>query len=240
MTDHSPILAPVVALVAWSLVMWLWMYARRIPAMNAAKIDTMNMVGGSAADLRAAIPPQAQWPADNYNHLMEQPTLFYAIALTLALLGAGRRHQLHDRLGLCGIAHPPQHRPGDREPGDRPLRDLHAGDVMPDRADAPRGDGRVLEQQRRLRRRRNSPSSPLLAGMTKSIISLSAGAGSAFLERWRAGPSCVSWTGRREDCGQQCCNRQRADCVQRPFRHFSILFGHHGRAMLRWPAKGIG
>ncbi|CUS43303.1 MAG: MAPEG family protein [Pseudomonadota bacterium] len=89
MTDHSPILAPVVALIAWSLVMWLWMYARRIPAMNAAKIDTKNLVGGNGADLKAIIPPQAQWPADNYNHLMEQPTLFYAIALTLALLGAG-------------------------------------------------------------------------------------------------------------------------------------------------------
>jgi hypothetical protein len=89
MTEHSPILAPVVALIAWSLVMWVWMYARRIPAMQAAKIDTMNLVGGSAAELKAAIPAQAQWPADNYNHLMEQPTLFYAIALTLALLGAG-------------------------------------------------------------------------------------------------------------------------------------------------------
>ena len=30
-----------------------------------------------------------RWKADNYNHLMEQPTLFYAIALTLAVLGAG-------------------------------------------------------------------------------------------------------------------------------------------------------
>lgn len=89
MTDHSPILGPVVALVAWSLVMWLWMYARRIPAMNAAKVDIKNLVGGSGADLKGVIPRQAQWPADNYNHLMEQPTLFYAIALTLALLGSG-------------------------------------------------------------------------------------------------------------------------------------------------------
>jgi hypothetical protein len=89
MTEHSPILAPIVAMVAWSLVMWVWMYATRIPAMNAAKIDTMNLVGGSGADLKAAIPAQAQWPADNYNHLMEQPTLFYAIALVLALLGSG-------------------------------------------------------------------------------------------------------------------------------------------------------
>ena len=89
MIEHSPILAPIVAMVAWSLVMWAWMYATRIPAMNAAKIDTMNLVGGSGADLKKAIPAQAQWPADNYNHLMEQPTLFYAIALVLALLGAG-------------------------------------------------------------------------------------------------------------------------------------------------------
>lgn len=86
---NSPILAPIIALVAWSLVMWLWMYARRIPAMKAAGIDTTNLVGGSGADLKAAIPAKAQWPADNYNHLMEQPTLFYAIALTLALLGSG-------------------------------------------------------------------------------------------------------------------------------------------------------
>lgn len=89
MTEHSPILAPVVALIAWSLVMWLWMYATRIPAMRAAKIDTMNLVGGSGPDLKSVIPPKSQWPADNYNHLMEQPTLFYAVALVLALLGAG-------------------------------------------------------------------------------------------------------------------------------------------------------
>jgi hypothetical protein len=28
-----------------------------------------------------------RWKADNYNHLYEMPTLFYAVALTLALLG---------------------------------------------------------------------------------------------------------------------------------------------------------
>ena len=89
MTEHSPILAPIVAMVAWSLVMWVWMYATRLPAMSAAKIDTKNLVGGSGADLKKVIPPKSQWPADNYNHLMEQPTLFYAIALVLAMLGAG-------------------------------------------------------------------------------------------------------------------------------------------------------
>ena len=57
--------------------------------MQRAGIDTANLVGGSAADLRARIDPKAQWPADNYNHLHEQPTIFYAIALSLAMIGAG-------------------------------------------------------------------------------------------------------------------------------------------------------
>lgn len=83
------ILAPIVALVAWSLVMWVWMYVTRIPAMQKAQIDTFNLVGGSAADLRERIAPKSQWPADNYNHLHEQPTIFYAIALVHALLGTG-------------------------------------------------------------------------------------------------------------------------------------------------------
>ena len=102
MTEHR-ILGPVVALIAWSLVMWLCMYAKRIPAMNAAKIDTKNLVGGNGADLRARIPAQAQWPADNYNHLMEQPTLFYAIALTLALLDMGNGYALWTAWAYVGL-----------------------------------------------------------------------------------------------------------------------------------------
>lgn len=69
--------------------MWLWMYVTRLPAMRKAGIDAKNLVGGNGADLRARIPAKDQWPADNYNHLMEQPTLFYAIALVLALMNFG-------------------------------------------------------------------------------------------------------------------------------------------------------
>ena len=89
METNAPILAPVVALICWSLFMWLWMYATRLPAMKRAGIDTKNLVGGIGADLRARIEPRSQWPADNYNHLMEQPTLFYAVALVLAMTGWG-------------------------------------------------------------------------------------------------------------------------------------------------------
>jgi len=84
---HSAILAPVVALVLWSLVMWVWMYATRIPAMRKMKMVLDPTV--PPGDLMSRLPPDVRWKADNYNHLMEQPTIFYAIALTLALLGGG-------------------------------------------------------------------------------------------------------------------------------------------------------
>ncbi len=89
MPQNVQMLAPVVTLIAWSLVMWLWMYVTRLPAMRRAGIDARNLVGGSGADLRARIDPKSQWPADNYNHLHEQPTIFYAVAISLVLLGAG-------------------------------------------------------------------------------------------------------------------------------------------------------
>lgn len=83
----SAILQPVVALVLWSMVMWAWLYATRIPAMQQAKVALDP--SGTTADLSAQLPPQVRWKADNYNHLMEQPTLFYATALVLALAGQG-------------------------------------------------------------------------------------------------------------------------------------------------------
>ncbi len=85
----SEILQPVAVLIAWSLVMWLWLYATRLPAMRRAKIDATKLVGTTGKDVAAAVPPSVQWKADNYNHLMEQPTIFYAVALLLAVAGAG-------------------------------------------------------------------------------------------------------------------------------------------------------
>jgi hypothetical protein len=85
---HSPILIPLIALVLWSFVMWAWLYATRIPAIVRNKIvfDPHRPV----SEFHARIPASVRWKADNYNNLMEQPTLFYAVALTLALLDAGR------------------------------------------------------------------------------------------------------------------------------------------------------
>ena len=85
------ILKPVVALAIWTMVMWVWMYATRIPAITALpKTDDPNAdVGWTGAKLEGLIKPSIQWKAHNYNHLHEAPTVFYAVALVLALTGQG-------------------------------------------------------------------------------------------------------------------------------------------------------
>lgn len=85
MTTSQPILAPVVALAAWTAVVWGWMYATRIPAILRLRIRLDgNLPRG---EQMATLPPRVRWKADNYNHLLEQPILFYAICLSLAVLG---------------------------------------------------------------------------------------------------------------------------------------------------------
>jgi hypothetical protein len=83
----SPILAPAIALVLWSFVMLVWLYATRISAMKRLGLTYDPRL--PASEFLDRIPPETRWKADNYNHLMEQPTLFYAVALTLALVGQG-------------------------------------------------------------------------------------------------------------------------------------------------------
>lgn len=87
MNVETPILTPVIVLIAWSMIMFLWLYATRIPAMLSAKMKPdPNIPNG---EQMALLPPRVRWKADNYNHLMEQPTIFYALAITLAILGEG-------------------------------------------------------------------------------------------------------------------------------------------------------
>jgi len=83
------ILQPVVALAAWTMVMWAWMYATRIPAMMAAKVVPDSLVRDPDAGLDKVLPPEVQWKAHNYNHLHEAPTVFYAVAIVLAIVGQG-------------------------------------------------------------------------------------------------------------------------------------------------------
>lgn len=83
------ILKPVVALAIWTFVMWVWMYATRIPAMKAAKLDPDALARDPATTLDDLLPAHVQWKAHNFNHLHEAPTVFYAIAIVLAMIGQG-------------------------------------------------------------------------------------------------------------------------------------------------------
>jgi hypothetical protein len=81
---QGSMIAPVMALVGWSLVIWVWMYVQRIPAMQKAGIKPQDARFPGSLD---KLPDAARQAADNYNHLMEQPTIFYAAALAIQVAG---------------------------------------------------------------------------------------------------------------------------------------------------------
>ena len=83
------ILVPVVVLIAWSMLIWALMVVVRMQALKKAGVDVMKISGGRPGALDGVVPDKAQWPAHNYMHLVEQPTLFYAVCFALVLLHAG-------------------------------------------------------------------------------------------------------------------------------------------------------
>jgi hypothetical protein len=85
---QAQILAPAAVLVAWSLVMLVWMAATRLPALSAIGGIGKAKPGGRGQDLEGVLPDAINWKAHNYAHLMEQPTLFYATVVIIAMLGA--------------------------------------------------------------------------------------------------------------------------------------------------------
>lgn len=78
-------LTPVLALILWSLIIWTVMYVRRIPAMNKAGIAPQDAAYPGSLNV---LPGHVRAAADNYNHLMEQPTIFYALMFYLQLSGS--------------------------------------------------------------------------------------------------------------------------------------------------------
>jgi hypothetical protein len=82
-----PMLQPVVALLIWSMLIWFWVMITRVPAMQAMKIKLDPTI--PPKELTRSLPARVRWIADNYNHLMEQPTLFYAAAVTVAMTDPG-------------------------------------------------------------------------------------------------------------------------------------------------------
>lgn len=88
---QAQILAPAALLVVWTLIMLFWIIPARFGAI--AKLQDKSALaekqGVRGSDLEGVIPDRANWPAHNHTHLHEQPTLFYATVLILALTGPG-------------------------------------------------------------------------------------------------------------------------------------------------------
>ena len=89
MLVNSPIFAPAIVLVLWSLVMLGWLAITRLPAMANAGIQLTTVVGSRGVNLEGVLPDRINWKAHNYAHLMEQPTLFYATVIILGVIGQG-------------------------------------------------------------------------------------------------------------------------------------------------------
>ena len=84
---QAQMLAPAAALALWSLFMLLWMVRSRFAAMAEAGFNLGKArPGGRGRDLEGRLPDSVMWKSHNYTHLMEQPTLFYAVVVILALV----------------------------------------------------------------------------------------------------------------------------------------------------------
>ena len=102
--SYSPLLAPVVALVAWTLVVMLWMMVARMGEFRRLGVNFGNSPPGSrGVDMEGKADPKAQWKSHNYNHLMEQPTIFYAITLALAMMGMDQPINVYLAWGYVGF-----------------------------------------------------------------------------------------------------------------------------------------
>ena len=86
---QAQMLAPAAVLVAWSIVMLFWMAFTHLPAMAKGGGLKGAKPGGRGQDLEGVIPDRINWKAHNYAHLMEQPTLFYAAVVIIAIMGPG-------------------------------------------------------------------------------------------------------------------------------------------------------
>jgi hypothetical protein len=88
--EHIPILAPAAVLVTWSLLVLLWVTITRFPALARIGLKPGDAPPGSRyVDVEPQLPAKINWKSHNYTHLMEQPTLFYAVVAILALAGEG-------------------------------------------------------------------------------------------------------------------------------------------------------
>lgn len=86
---QAQVLAPAAVLIVWSLIMLTWLATTRLPAIAKSGGLGAAKPGGRGADLEGVLDDRINWKSHNYTHLMEQPTIFYATVVILAITGAG-------------------------------------------------------------------------------------------------------------------------------------------------------
>lgn len=88
--QNIPILAPAAVLVLWSLLILVWVTLTRFPAFARLGLNLAEAEPGTRyVEVEHMMPAKVNWKSHNYTHLMEQPTLFYAVVAVLALAGEG-------------------------------------------------------------------------------------------------------------------------------------------------------
>ncbi len=102
--DIPSILGPAAVLVLWTLVVLMWLLAVRFPAFAQADFDVAARSRGARyADIEKSMPAKANWVSHNYTHLMEQPTIFYAVVAILAIAGDSSAVNLAAAWGYVGL-----------------------------------------------------------------------------------------------------------------------------------------
>jgi hypothetical protein len=77
----TAIFGPFFAMMFLTLVVWLYMYIRRLRFISRNKIRAQDLaVAGALAQLS---PPEVSNPSDNLKNLFEIPVLFYVLVLYL-------------------------------------------------------------------------------------------------------------------------------------------------------------
>ena len=88
LVTSTEVLAPAAVLVAWSMVIMLWMVLTRLRALSEVGVDLAKSAPGArGVDLEGSLPTKVNWKAHNFSHLMEQPTIFYAVVCIIAIAG---------------------------------------------------------------------------------------------------------------------------------------------------------
>ena len=78
--DQHAIFGPVLGTMVLTFVVWVYMYARRIPFVRSLDLTPEQL---TAAEFARIQPPAVINPSDNLKNLFELPTVFYAVVLYL-------------------------------------------------------------------------------------------------------------------------------------------------------------